>query len=87
MNLNGRIIKIRLHVHQHPDSERSKYCGGPLGEGYLDGSFDDLKYLESVKPEYIEANDAMIKVVKYKEANVMWEQDNYVHGIMHLTWE
>ena len=90
--VGGKTVYARLHTHQDPDPERSEYRGGPEGAGYIEGPMADIKHLADEKPSELVIHDDEGKSleflcdVQWREAEVMWEQDDHIHGIVHLEW-
>lgn len=90
--VNGKTVKARLHTYQDPDPSRSEYYGGPKGDGYIEGPMEDIQYLADQKPSELVINNAegvaveVLEKIDWTEAEVMWEQDGYVHGLIHLEW-
>ena len=80
-------LKVRLHVHQRADKERSDYRGGPLGEGYVEGPMADVKELVEKSPNDFEFEYDTLTGITWSEVDVMWGNGDYVHGIVHIKWK
>lgn len=93
VTLGDKTVYARLHTHQDPDPERSEYWGGPEGAGYIEGPMADIQHLANEKPSTVIINDEngvvleSLQEVQWKEAEVMWKQDDHIHGIVHLEWK
>lgn len=91
--VNGKTVKARLHIHEFPEPGRSEYRGGPEGHGYIEGPMPDIQYLADQKPASLVINGdkgvplEILEEIQWKEAEVMWDQGEYVHGIVHIEWK
>ena len=90
-SVKGKLLKVRLHTHQDPDPERGDFYGGPKGHGYIEGPMEDIKFLAEHKPAQlvIDRDYVVVEILQnaqWEAAEVMWRQDGYEHGVVHLTW-
>jgi hypothetical protein len=91
--VSGKTISVRLHVHEDPDPDRSEYRGGPKGGGYIEGPMAEIEHLANQKPVELVIHNAAnvplktLEKITWQEAEVMWTQGDYVHGIVHLEWQ
>lgn len=90
----GRVLDIRLHAHQWPDSTRDSYFGGPKGSGYLEGPLADIRYLKEKSPKYLvllrkSVSDQFLSNIVWYEPELMWdnEEKGYEHGLIQIDWE